>query len=90
MKLHIGNLATSVTEAELKDMITAIAPSSSLELVKGSDGLSKGYAFAEFATNDEAQAVIAGMNGREVAGQVLKLGEARPRKSASARQSSGA
>ena len=83
MKLHIGNLPTTVTDKDLSEMITTIAPATSVEIVKDQAGVSKGYAFAEFATDDEARAVISGMNGREVSGQALKLGEARPRKSAS-------
>ncbi|HEX3533252.1 MAG TPA: RNA-binding protein [Gemmatimonadaceae bacterium] len=84
MKLHIGNLPTTVTDTELSEMITPIAPPTSLEIVKDQAGVSKGYAFAEFATDDQANAVITGMNGREVSGKALKLGEARPRKTSSA------
>ncbi|HEX7191271.1 MAG TPA: RNA-binding protein [Thermoanaerobaculia bacterium] len=84
MKLHIGNLPTTVTDKELSEMITPIAPPTSLEIVKDQAGVSKGFAFAEFATDDQAKAVITGMNGREISGKALKLGEARPRKSDSA------
>jgi RNA recognition motif-containing protein len=81
LKLHIGNIPTSVTEAELTDIITPIATPTSLEIIKDrSTGVSKGFAFAEFATDAEAKAVIEGVNGRDVAGNALKLGEARPRK----------
>ncbi len=82
MKLHIGNLPTTVTDKELSEMITPLAPATSIEIVKDQSGVSKGYAFAEFATDDQANAVITGMNGREVSGKTLKLGEARPRKTA--------
>ncbi|HET8797898.1 MAG TPA: RNA-binding protein, partial [Thermoanaerobaculia bacterium] len=68
------------TDAELREMIAAIAPPTSLEIIKDFSGASKGFGFAEFATADEANAVIAGMNGRDVSGQVLKLGEAKPRR----------
>ena len=80
MKLHIGNLPKNVTDAELTDMITPIAPATSVEIIKDQTGASKGFGFAEFATDDQARAVISAMNGREVGGQTLKLGEARPRK----------
>ena len=80
MRLHIGNLPKNLTDAELTAMITPIAPATSVEIVKDQSGVSKGFGFAEFATNDQARAVISGMNGREVGGQTLKLGEARPRK----------
>ena len=81
MKLHIGNLAKSITDAELKELIVAVAPPTSVEIVRDREGTSKGFGFAEFATDDEARAVIAAINGRQVAGQELKLGEAKPRKS---------
>jgi RNA recognition motif-containing protein len=66
-------------------MITPIAPPTSLEIVRDRSGVSKGFGFAEFATDDEAKAVITGLNGRDVAGNVLKIGEARPRKDAAPR-----
>ena len=80
MKLHIGNLPKSVTDKELSEMITAIAPHTSLEIIKDSSGASKGFGFAEYATDDEARAVITAMDGRELSGQTLKLGQAKPRK----------
>jgi len=80
MKLHIGNLSTEVTDSQLSDLITAIAPPTSLEIIRDRDGSSKGFGFAEFATDDEARAVIAGMSGREVGGKALRVGEARPRR----------
>lgn len=85
MKLHIGNLSTSVTETELKDLFIPIATPTTVEIVRDHSGTSKGFAFAEFATDDEARAVMAGVDGREVSGQNLKLGEARPRRNAAAR-----
>lgn len=80
MKLHIGNLPKSVTDAELTEIITVIAKPTSVEIVRDHAGVSKGFGFAEFATDDDARAVISGMNGRDVAGQALKLGEAKPRR----------
>ena len=80
MKLHIGNLPKTVTEAELSEVLTAIAKPTSLEIIRDQSGVSKGFGFAEFATDDEAKAVIAGVNGRDLGGNELRLGEARPRK----------
>jgi len=42
-------------------------------------GQSKGFAFVEMSTEDEAAAAIEQFNGREVAGRALKVNEARPR-----------
>jgi RNA recognition motif-containing protein len=85
MKLHIGNLSASVTESELKDLFVPIATPTTVEVIRDHSGMSKGFAFAEFATDDEAKAVIAGVDGREVSGKALKLGEARPRRNAAPR-----
>lgn len=80
MKLHIGNLPKTVTEPELRELVVAFAEPGSLEIIKDNAGGSKGFAFAEFANDDHARAVMTGLDGKDVSGQVLKVGEARPRK----------
>jgi len=80
MKLHIGNLSKSVTDAELKERITPFGAPTSVEIVKDSLGASKGFAFAEFAEADHARAVITGLDGKDIGGQAVKVSEARPRK----------
>lgn len=79
MKLHIGNLPKNLTEAELKDLITPFAEPTSVEIVKDSAGTSRGYAFVVLADSD-GQKVQTGLDGKEVGGQTLKVGEARARK----------
>jgi RNA recognition motif-containing protein len=85
MKLHIGNLSKAVTETELKDLITPFGTASSVEIVKDHAGTSKGFAFAEFADASQANAVITGLDGKEISGQAVKVAEARPRKPAAPR-----
>ena len=48
MKLHIGNLPKSITEQQLKDLVTPFGEASKFEIAKDSTGASKGFAFAEF------------------------------------------
>ena len=81
MKLHIGNLSRSVTEAELRDLILPFGAPASVEIARDHVGASKGFAFAEFADTGHAQAVITGLDGKDIAGQTVKVAEARPRKS---------
>ena len=85
MKLHIGNLPKDLSDADLKSLVVKYAEPSSLEIVRDQAGVSKGYGFAEFASDDSAKAVIAGLDGSQLSGQTLKLGEARPRKTAAPR-----
>ncbi len=80
MKLHIGNLPKNVTDAELNDMLAAFAKPVTLDIIRDTTGVPKGFAFAEFSSDDEAKAVIAGCNGQQLGGQELTLAEARPRK----------
>ena len=80
MKLHIGNLPKSVTEGELKNLMVAFADPTSLEVIRDQAGVSKGFAFAEFAEETQGQAVIKGLDGQDVSGNTIKVGEARPRK----------
>jgi len=42
-------------------------------------GRSKGFGFVEMKTDQEAQAAIAGLNGKEVEGRALTVNEARPK-----------
>jgi RNA recognition motif-containing protein len=42
-------------------------------------GRSKGFGFVEMKTDQEAQAAIAALNGKEVEGRALTVNEARPR-----------
>lgn len=44
-------------------------------------GRSRGFAFVEMSTPEEAAAAIEQMNGREVGGRALKVNEAKPRES---------
>src|SRR5438067_12067118 len=42
-------------------------------------GRSKGFGFVEMSTDQEAQAAISGMHGKDIAGRPLTVNEARPR-----------
>lgn len=42
-------------------------------------GRSRGFAFVEMSSNEEAAAAIEQFNGKEIAGRALKVNEAKPR-----------
>jgi len=81
MKLHIGNIAKSVSDNELKELITPFGETTSVEIVRDRSGESKGFGFVVFENADHAKAAITGLDGKEVGGQAIKVGEARARKS---------
>jgi RNA recognition motif-containing protein len=87
MRLYIGNLPKSVTEQQLGDVLAPFGKPAAIEIAKDSTGASKGFAFAEFANDEQARATIAGLNGKDVKGQVVKVNEARARRSDAPKQS---
>ena len=78
MKLYVGNLPFETTDAELRDMASAFGSPSSAEVVKDRmTGQTRGFGFIEFENADEARAAIAGLNGKDVNGRMLKVSEDR-------------
>jgi RNA recognition motif-containing protein len=81
MKLYVGNLSRQITDAQLNELAAPYGtPLSANVATERSSGESKGFGFIEFANDDEARAALAGLNGRDVNGQALKVDEAKPRK----------
>ena len=44
-----------------------------------STGRSKGFAFVEMSSNEEAQAAMSALDGQDVGGRSIKVNEAKPR-----------
>ena len=83
MKLYVGNLSKQITDAQLNDLAVPYGKLISANVAtERSSGESKGFGFVEFSSEDEARAAIAGLDGRDVNGQALKVNEAKPRKEA--------
>ena len=81
-KLYVGNLAYSVTDGDLEQMFQAHGNVQSAQVIMDRDtGRSKGFGFVEMGSDQEAQAAIAAMNGKEVEGRALTVNEARPKES---------
>jgi len=81
MKLYVGNLSRQVNDAQLGELATPYGTVVSANVAtERSTGDSKGFGFIEYSNADEARAAMAGLNGREVNGQALKVDEAKPRK----------
>ena len=79
-KLYVGNLTYDVTNSTLEQMFAAHGTVESAQVIIDRDtGRSKGFGFVEMKTDQEAQAAIAAMNGKEVEGRALKVNEAKPR-----------
>ena len=79
-KLYVGNLDYGVTDSALEQMFAAHGTVESARVIMDRDtGRSKGFGFVEMGSDQEAQAAIAALNGKEVDGRSLTVNEARPR-----------
>jgi RNA recognition motif-containing protein len=81
-KLYVGNLPYSATQESLREAFTASGTVDSVSVITDRDtGQSKGFAFIEMSTDQEAQAATQAMNGKTLDGRQIKVNEAKPRES---------
>jgi RNA recognition motif-containing protein len=79
-KLYVGNLSYNTSDSDLRSMFEEYGSVESAQVIMDRDsGRSKGFGFVEMTDNQEAQAAIDGLNGKEVDGRALTVNEARPR-----------
>ena len=79
-KLYVGNLGYGVTGGDLEKLFAAHGTVESAQVIMDRDsGRSKGFGFVEMGSDQEAQAAIAALNGKEVDGRSLTVNEARPK-----------
>ena len=79
-KLYVGNLSYAVTDSSLEQMFAPHGTVQSAQVIMDRDtGRSKGFGFVEMNSDQEAQAAIAALNGKEIEGRTLTVNEARPK-----------
>ena len=80
-RLYVGNLPYSITEDSLCAALEEAGGTvKDIHIVTDRDsGRPKGFAFAEMASDAEADAVIQALDGKELDGRNLTVNEARPR-----------
>ena len=79
-KLYVGNLPYSATEEELSSLFSQAGAVTSVAIIKDREsGRSKGFAFVEMSSADEAQKAISLLHGRSLGGRDLRVSIARPR-----------
>jgi RNA recognition motif-containing protein len=89
-KIYVGNLAYGVSSSDLQQMFEAHGEVQSAQVIMDRDtGRSKGFGFVEMSSDQEAQAAIAALNGKEMDGRTLTVNEARPKEGGGGRGGSG-
>jgi RNA recognition motif-containing protein len=83
-KLYVGNLSYDVDSSALEQLLSAHGTVESAQIITDRDtGRSKGFGFVEMATDAEAQAAIAALNGTQNGGRALTVNEAKPKENRS-------
>ncbi len=80
MNIFVGNLSFKTTEEELQREFEAFGEVESVKIIMDHETLkSRGFAFVTMPNQEQANAAIMGMNGKDVGGFTIKANEARPR-----------
>ena len=78
-KLYVGNLPFSVNDDKLKEIFAEFGDIEEATVIQDrQSGRSKGFGFVTFASDENADAALSAVNGKEVEGRQLKVSEAKP------------
>ena len=89
-KVYVGNLSYGTTDSDLRTMFEEFGSVESAQVIMDREsGRSKGFGFVEMGSDQEAQAAINALNGREVDGRALTVNEAKPREDRGGRSGGG-
>ena len=78
-KLYVGNLPYSTTEEELANQFAECGTVASVKVITDREtGRSKGFAFVEMGTDQEAAAAISKFNCMMAGSRAMTVSEARP------------
>jgi len=78
-KVYVGSLSFDTTEDTLKDLFSQAGTVDSASIVIDKfSGRSKGFAFVEMSSEEEAKKAIEMFNGKELDGRNIVVDEAKP------------
>ncbi len=79
-KLYVGNLAYEVANGDLESKFSEFGSVQSVKIITDYDtGRSKGFAFVEMETAEEAQSCIDNLDGKDFNGRGIRVSIARDR-----------
>ena len=80
MNIFVGNISRNATEDDIREVFTTFGRVDSVAILKDKfSGEPRGFGFVEMPSKEEAEAAIAGLNGRDLKGRALTVNEARPK-----------
>lgn len=79
-KIYVGNLSYNTTEDQIREAFAGLGEIDSVALITDRhSGQSKGFAFVEMSSSEEAKSAIEQLNGKELDGRTMNVSEAKPR-----------
>jgi len=82
MNIYVGNLSWQTTEEGLQIAFGEFGEVGSVTIIKDRyTGQSRGFGFVEMPNDEEGQAAISAMSGKDLDGRPLKVDQAKPRDS---------
>ena len=80
MNIYVGNLPWSLKDQDLSELFTPHGEVTTAKIIMDKfTNRSKGFGFVEMASDEQAQAAIAALNGIEVDGRNIVVNESRPK-----------
>jgi RNA recognition motif-containing protein len=80
MKLYVGNLAYKTDESTLRKTFENFGEVDSVSVITDREtGRSKGFAFVELTSDDQAKEAMDALDGTELDGRAIKVSESKPR-----------
>jgi cold-inducible RNA-binding protein len=78
-KIYVGNLPTATNEGQLQTIFGAHGAIEDVTIITDkSTGQSRGFAFVNMPSDDEARAAITSLDGSMIGDKRLKVDQARP------------
>ncbi|MGB0453145.1 MAG: RNA recognition motif domain-containing protein [Bacteriovoracaceae bacterium] len=79
-KLYVGNISFQMDESGLEQSFAEFGQVQSVKIITDFEtGRSKGFGFVEMGNEDEAQACIENLDGKEVGGRTIRVSVAKER-----------
>ena len=80
MKLYVGNISFTVTEADLRQIFEQYGSVTEIKVITDREtGQPRGFAFVTMSNDSEGRAAAKGLDGKEFGGRRLVVNEARPK-----------
>lgn len=84
MNIYVSNLSFHTSEEDLKNLFSKFGAVSSARIITDREtNRSRGFAFVEMPSEEEANAALSGMNNKEIEGRALSVSVAKEKENRS-------